>query len=135
MPANSVAGVVSRASPFGLDDALRRFEALLRQRGIALFAHIDQAAEAARVGLSLRPTHLFVFGNPRAGTPLMVAAPLVALELPLKLLVWQDEDGQVWLTYQDAAFVAQRYQLPAELQPPLAAVGALVDALVATTSS
>jgi uncharacterized protein (DUF302 family) len=135
MPANSVAGVVSRASPYGLDEALSRFEALLQQRGIAVFAHIDQAAEAARVGLSLRPTHLLVFGNPRAGTPLMAAAPLVALELPLKLLVWQDADRQVWFTYQDAAFVAQRYQLPAELQPPLAAVGALVDALVTGASA
>jgi uncharacterized protein (DUF302 family) len=135
MPAKTVAGVVSRASPFSLDDTLTGFQALLQQRGVGLFAHIDQAAEASRVGLSLRPTHLFVFGNPRAGTPLMVADPLVALELPLKLVVWQDDEGHVWLTYQDAAFVVERYQLPASLEPPLSAVAGLVEALVAEPSA
>jgi uncharacterized protein (DUF302 family) len=134
MPAKTVAGVVSRASPFSLGDTLSRFQALLQQRGIGLFTHIDQALAASRDGLSLRPTHLFIFGNPRAGTPLMVAAPLVALELPLKLLVWQDDEDHVWLTYQDAAFVVERYQLPPNLEPPLSAVAGLVDTLVAGSS-
>ena len=90
-----------------------------------MFALVDHSGEAAKVGLVMRPTKLLVFGSPKAGTPLMQAAPTVAIDLPLKALFWQDADGKVWLTYNDPAYLQQRHGIPAELLPNIAAVAGL----------
>lgn len=92
---------------------------------------VDHAAAAQSVGLQMQRAHVLIFGNPRAGTPLMQAAPLVALELPLKVLVWQDGDGTVRVTYQSPAYLAERYALPPELVPNVAGLDGLVGAVVA----
>jgi len=98
---SATAGVTSQPSPYSVDERLQRLEQVIRNRG---FAHFDHGGEAAKVGLTMRPAHVLVFGNPRAGTPLMVASPLIALDLPLKTLVWQDDGGQVWVSYNQPPF-------------------------------
>src|ERR1700736_2547566 len=93
------AGLVTLSSPHGVAGTVERLKALLAGKGIQVFAHIDHAAGAQEVGLSLRPTQVLIFGTPQAGTPLMQSQQTIGLELPLRALVWQDEAGQVWLTY------------------------------------
>lgn len=107
-------GIVRRKSPYSVKESLDRFQELLAVKGITIFARIDQRAEARKVGLDLRPTELLIFGNPGAGTPLMNAFPLSALDLPLKLLAWE-EDGQVWLGFNDSGFLRERYGLSEEM--------------------
>jgi uncharacterized protein (DUF302 family) len=120
-----VDGVAHRRSPFPFVETVDRLADAIVAAGATLFAHIDQKAEAERVGLALRATRLLVFGNPAAGTHIMQAVPLAALDLPLKILVWEDDDGTTWMTYTAAAWLADRYQLPNGLMAPLAAVEAL----------
>jgi uncharacterized protein (DUF302 family) len=93
-----------------------------------LFAHFDHSGEAAKAGLTMQPAHVLVFGNPKAGTPLMLAAPLLALDLPLKVLVWQDDRGQVWVSYNEPTFLAQRYNIPPDLVRVIAAAQGIVEA-------
>jgi uncharacterized protein (DUF302 family) len=120
---------VTRSSPYGFGETVTRLTGLLDARGLKLFDVIDQRAEAESVGLELRPTTLVLFGNPTAGTPLMEAAPLAALDLPLKVLIWAAE-GTTWVAYQDPAALAQRHGLD-DLVGNIAGVVALVEALVA----
>ncbi|MBW4444867.1 MAG: DUF302 domain-containing protein [Plectolyngbya sp. WJT66-NPBG17] len=108
-----------------------RLEAILQAKGIAIFARIDQQAEAEKVGLSMRPTQLLLFGNPKAGTPLMVAEPTIALDLPLKVLAWEASDGKVWLSYNDADYLKQRFSLSDELVKNIAVVPFLVEQALA----
>lgn len=122
-------GLHHHASPHTVDETLQQLDQVLRDRGLKLFAHFDHSGEAARAGLSMQPAHVLVFGNPTAGTPLMVASPLIALDLPLKVLVWQDASGQVWVSHAEPAWLAQRYSLPPELERVLAAVEGIVDAV------
>lgn len=122
-------GVVTRLSPWTVDETVARLSAMLAARGIKLFAMIDQAAEAAAVDLRLRPTRLAIFGSPKAGTPVMDAAPLSALDLPLKVVIWEDS-CETKLSYVDPAELAERYQLGAELAGRIAAVPAIVDAVI-----
>jgi uncharacterized protein (DUF302 family) len=111
-------------------DTVTRFTGLLGAKGVKLFAVIDQSAEARQVGLRLRDTTLVIFGNPAAGTPVMDAAPLAALDLPLKVLVW-DDVGQTKVTYYAPAALAARCRLSADLEGNLAAINPLTDALIA----
>jgi uncharacterized protein (DUF302 family) len=104
-------GQISVPSGFGPKETMDRFEAELRNRGMTVFAHIDHAAGAAAVGLTLRPTDLLIFGNAKAGTPLMQSAQTIGIDLPLKALVWQDEAGATWLSYNDPAYLAGRHGL------------------------
>ena len=117
-------GIVSLPSPYPVGETLDRLEAALRAKGIKIFARIDQRAEAEQVGLTLRPTQLLLFGDPHAGTPLMAAFPSLAIDLPLKALAWEDEAGQVWLSYNSLAYLQQRHGLP---QPPFGPVAALIE--------
>jgi len=96
-------GIVRKPSSRSVAETLDRLETILKARGIQVFARIDHAGEAARVGLSMPPTQVLIFGNPRAGTPVMLAAPTAAIDLPLKVLAWQDAVGKVWLGYTDPA--------------------------------
>jgi uncharacterized protein (DUF302 family) len=120
-----VDGIVNTRSPLPLADTVERLSRLIGAAGATLFGVIDQSCEAEQAGLTLRDTKLLIFGNPAAGTPVMAAAPLAALDLPLKILVWQDDDGVVWMTYLDPAWLAARYGLTGELAAPLGAPAAL----------
>jgi len=122
--------VVTKASPRSVADTVSRLTSLVVAKGMKVFAVIDQAAEAGQVGLELRQTTLVLFGSPAAGTPVMAAVPLAALDLPLKVLVWQDGD-QVKVSYVAPAALAARRGLPADLAQNLAGIGGLTDALVA----
>jgi uncharacterized protein (DUF302 family) len=126
----SESGIVTKISPRSVADTVTRFTGMLSAKGVKLFAVIDQSAEARQAGLRLRDTTLVIFGNPAAGTPVMDAAPLAALDLPLKVLVW-DDAGQTKVTYYAPAALAARYRLSADLAANLAAINPLTDALIA----
>jgi uncharacterized protein (DUF302 family) len=117
----------TKPSPWTVEETVRRLEALIAEKGVTLFATIDQRAAARGAGLDLRETVLIVFGSPVAGTPVMDAVPLAALDLPLKILVW-DQQGQTQVSYLKPAALAARYHLPAPLAAPLASIDALTDA-------
>jgi uncharacterized protein (DUF302 family) len=123
----SVEGIVTRPSPFSVEETLARLQEAIRSRKLNLFAHIDHSGEAKRVGLKMQEAHVLIFGNPKGGTPLMIASPLLALDLPLKALVWQSEDGRVWVSSTSAAYLRVRYALPQELIGNIAVVDALIE--------
>jgi len=118
-------GIVSIPARGTVDEVIARVEDLLRARGVKLFALIDHSGEAAAAGLEMPPTKLLVFGNPKAGTPLMVAAPSIAIDLPLKLLVAEEADGKVRISWNDPAYLAERHGLPSELVKNIAVVADL----------
>jgi uncharacterized protein (DUF302 family) len=121
-------GVTKRESRYSVPQTLDRLEAILKERAINVFARIDHAGEATKVGLNLPPTQLLVFGNPRAGTPLMVAHPTIAIDLPMKALAWQDAAGKVWIGFNSADYLKKRHDLTDEQAKSLAVVGVLIDA-------
>jgi len=123
-------GVVTKLSPRSVGDTVARLTGMLAAKGVKLFDTIDQRAAAREVGLDLRETVLVIFGNPVAGTPVMMAAPLSALDLPLKVLIWDDE-GQTKVTYYTPAALAARHHLNADLAAKLSVVDPLTDALIA----
>jgi len=131
IPEPAQAGVVTKSSPRPVGDTVARFLDLLASKGQKVFDVIDQRAEARAVGLDLRETTLVIFGNPAAGTGVMEAAPLAALDLPLKILVWSDAEGVTQVSYTDPSVLAARYNLGTDLVAPLAGVHGLTDALVA----
>jgi uncharacterized protein (DUF302 family) len=122
--------VITKLSPRSVAETVARLTGLLDARGVKVFAVIDQAAEAKAAGLALRETVLVIFGNPAAGTPVMDASPLAALDLPLKVLVWAD-GPQAKVSYYSPAALSARYQLSAGLAAKLAGIGPLTDALIA----
>ncbi len=119
-------GIINVPSPYSVPETVRRLEGTVQAHGLEVFARINHGAEAARVGLVMNPTYLLIFGSPKAGTPLMVAAPSLAIDLPLKALLWQDTQGKVWLSYNDPAYLQQRHSVPPDLMPNIAGVGALL---------
>jgi uncharacterized protein (DUF302 family) len=121
-------GIISKPSPYSVEETVRRLDETVRGKGLTVFARIDHHAGAREAGLEMQDEQVLLFGNPRAGTPLMVARPLVGLDLPLRVLVWRAPDGQVWASYQDAAFIAGRYALPEGLEKNIAALPSLVEA-------
>ncbi len=123
MPGN---GLLQVASPYSVDETLRRLESVLAERGVEVFALIDHSGEAEKVGLKMRPTKLVIFGNPKGGTPLMVAAPTLAIDLPLKALVAEDEGGKVWVSYNSPEYLQQRHGVPEDLIKNIAVAGAVV---------
>ena len=112
-------------------DVLRRVQSLARARGLTVFAQIDFSGDAERAGLALLPTGLVILGNPKSGTPLMVATPTAAIDLPLKILAWHDADGHTWMAYNDPAYVQARHRFPPELTKNISALGALAEAAAA----
>ena len=123
-------GMIHLASPYPVPETLRRLESLLQARGIAIFARIDHSGEAEKAGLKMRPTQLLIFGSPKQGTPLMVASPTLAIDLPLKALAWEDASGKVWLSYNTAEYLKQRHNIPDELLKNISGVGALLQKAV-----
>jgi uncharacterized protein (DUF302 family) len=115
-------GLTTRACRHSVDETLGRLEGMLRAGGVTIFAMIDHSGEAAKAGLAMRPTKLLIFGHPEAGTPLMLASPSVAIDLPLKILLWDDGEGGAWLTYNAPAYLQARHHLPQELLENIAVV-------------
>src|SRR5271154_2999405 len=118
-------GIVNHPSKQSVDATVAKLEALLHAKGITLFVLVDHSGEAAKAGLTMRPTKLAIFGNPKGGTPLMVAAPSSAIDLPLKILVWEDAQAQVWVSYNDPAYLQARHGFPDDLLHNIAVVETL----------
>ena len=127
----AVDGLTTIRSTYGPEETLRRLEAEIRSKGMTVFAHIDHAAGAAEVGLSLRPTDVLLFGNAKAGTPLMQSAATIGIDLPLKVLVWQDAAGDTWLSYNDPQWIAKRHGLGQQDEVTVSAMSAALGALAA----
>jgi uncharacterized protein (DUF302 family) len=108
-------GIVNQPSKHSVDETLGKLQHILEAKGIAVFALVDHSGEAANVGMKMRPTKLLIFGNPKGGTPLMLAAPSIAIDLPLKILIWQDEEEKVWVSYNSPEYLAERHGLPPNL--------------------
>lgn len=123
----TVEGIVTKQSPFLVEETVKRLEEAISSRGITIFAHINHSEEARRVGLTMQEAQVLIFGNPKGGTPLMIASPLLALDLPLKVLVWQSSDGHVWVSYTSVAYLAARYSIPQELTRNIAVVDLVVE--------
>jgi len=120
-------GIVSVTSNHSVDETVERVKNILQAKGVMLFAVIDHSGAAAKVGIKMRPTKLLIFGSPKAGTPLMLAAPSIAIDLPLKILVWEDADGKVWLSYNSPEYLQQRHGLPQDLVQNIAVVATLAE--------
>lgn len=112
MTSPTIEGLVTVPSNHSVDETLDQFKSLLESKGITLFAIVDHSGEAAKAGMRMPPTKLAIFGNPKAGTPLMLAAPSSAIDLPLKLLIWEDARGKVWLSYNSPEYLQERHGLP-----------------------
>jgi len=123
-------GIVTIPSHHSVDQTVQKLEGVLAAKGIKLFALVDHSGEAEKAGMQMRPTKLLIFGNPKAGTPLMIASPSIAIDLPLKILVWEGEDGQVRVSYNAAGYLQARHDLP----PGLIGNIAVVDGLAAAAA-
>jgi uncharacterized protein (DUF302 family) len=118
-------GMTTVPSHLSVDKTVTKLEEILQAKGVALFALVDHSGEAEKAGLHMRPTKLLIFGSAKAGTPLMIATPSVAIDLPLKMLVWEDADGKVWISYNTPAYLQSRHGFPQELLQNIAVVGTL----------
>lgn len=121
-------GIISKPSKYSVRETLDRLEAVVKDKGITVFARIDFSGDAEKVGLKMRPKQLLIFGNPKTGTALMNSTPSVAIDLPLKALAWEDESSKVWLSYNSPAYMKQRHELNDEFMKNIAAIGMFVDA-------
>jgi len=120
-------GIISKPSRHSVPETLDHLEAALREKGVKVFARVDHSGEAEKVGLKMPPTQVLIFGNPKAGTPTMLAAPTVAIDLPLKALAWQDGDGKVWLSYNDVEYLKRRFGLTDDAIKGIAAATPLIE--------
>ena len=118
-------GIVTLPSHHSLEQTVETLQETLRAKGVKLFALVDHSGEAERAGMRMPPTKLLIFGNPKAGTPLMIASPSIAIDLPLKILVWEDANGKVWLSYNSPAYLQARHALPPDLMQNIAVMEAL----------
>ena len=118
-------GIVDVPSNHSVDQTVERLKGILNAKGVALFALVDHSGEAEKVGMKMPPTKLLIFGNPKAGTPVMLAVPSIAIDLPLKVLVWEDSSGNVWVSYNSPAYLQKRHKIPDELMQNIAIVETL----------
>jgi uncharacterized protein (DUF302 family) len=121
-------GIVDVSSNHSVDETVDKLKGIIQSKGITLFVVIDHSGEAAKVGIKMPPTKLLIFGNPKGGTPPMLAAPSIALDLPLKILVWEDSQGNVWLSYNSPEYLKERHGLPQDLLQNISAAKALAAA-------
>ena len=128
-------GLITVRSSFGPTETMNRLEAEVRAKGMTIFAHIDHAAGANEVGLPLRPTDLLIFGNAKGGTPLMQSAQTMGIDLPLKVLVWQDAAGDTWLSYNDPSWLAKRHGLGNQAEATVTALTGALGALAKTATT
>ena len=125
MTSNPENGIVTIPSHHSVDETVEKLEGVLQAKGVKLFALIDHSGEAENVGIRMRPTKLLIFGNPKAGTPLMIASRSIAIDLPMKALIWEDANGKVWISYNAPGYLQTRHGLPPELAQNVAVVEAL----------
>ena len=121
-------GIVKIPSRLSVDEVVDKLETILKSKGVTLFALIDHSGEAEKAGMKMPPTKLLIFGNPKGGTPLMLASPSAAIDLPLKILVAEDAQGKVWISYNSPEYLKERHGLPDSLLPNIAVVQALAAA-------
>jgi uncharacterized protein (DUF302 family) len=124
-PAEEKNGIVTIPSNHSVDETVAKLKAILQSKGITLFALVDHSGEAAKVGMTMPNTKLLIFGNPKGGTPLMLAAPSIAIDLPLKILVAEDTQGKVWVSYNSPEYLKERHGLPQDLVANIAVVATL----------
>jgi len=120
-------GIISKASKYSVPETLDRVDALLQSKGIKICVRVDHSGEAEKVGLKMPATQLLIFGNPKGGTPVMLAAPTAAIDLPLKALAWQDADGKVWLSYNDPEYIKKRFGLTDDQIKTIVGIGPLIE--------
>src|SRR6202035_3616580 len=123
-------GMVHLTSPYPVAETCKRLDSVLQSRGLTVFARIDHSGEAEKVGLKMHPTQLIIFGSPKGGTPVMVASPTMAIDLPLKALVWEDAGGKVWLSHNSPEYLQQRHNVPADLLKNISVAGPLLQLAV-----
>src|SRR5262249_45386139 len=121
----AITGIVDKPSNHSFDETVDRLKNILQSTGVTLFALVDHSSEAEKAGMKMPPTKLLIFGNPKAGTPLMLAAPSIAIDLPLKILVWEDAHKKTWISYNSPAYLQERHNLPTELLQKIAVVETL----------
>jgi uncharacterized protein (DUF302 family) len=115
MVAEKNGGLINVPSNHSVDETVEKLKGIIQSKAIRIFALIDHSGEAIKAGMKLRPTKLLIFGNPKAGTPVMLAAPSSAIDLPLKILIWEDAQGKAWVTYNSPAYLQERHNIPVEL--------------------
>jgi uncharacterized protein (DUF302 family)/uncharacterized membrane protein YidH (DUF202 family) len=125
MTPNRDRGIIDTPSNHSVDETVEKLKGMLQAKGVTLFALVDHSGEAEKVGMKMHPTKLLIFGSPKAGTPVMLAAPSSAIDLPLKILIWEDAQGKVWVTYNSPVYLQERHSLPPELLPNLGVVETL----------
>jgi uncharacterized protein (DUF302 family) len=125
MAVNKSNGIIDTPSNHSVDQTIEKLRGILQAKAVTLFALVDHSGEAEKVGMKMPPTKLLIFGSPKAGTPVMLAAPSVAIDLPLKILIWQDVQGKVWVSYNSPDYLRERHNLPPELLQNIAVVGTL----------
>ena len=128
-------GLITIQSRYTPKETMQRLETAVKSKGMTVFAHIDHAAAAAAVSMALRPTDLLIFGSPKGGTPLMQSTQTIGIDLPLKALVWEDDEGHVWLSYNDPTWIAERHTKAAELQAGVQAMTGALNAIAAEVTS
>jgi len=128
MKASRGDGLIDIPSNHSVDETVEKLKGVLQAKGVTLFALVDHSGEAAKVDMKMHPTKLLIFGNPKGGTPVMLAAPSMAIDLPLKILIWEDTEGKVLVTYNSPAYLQKRHHLPAELLQNIIVVEALAKA-------
>jgi uncharacterized protein (DUF302 family) len=127
MTPGKVTGIVDISSNHSVDQTIQKLQDILKAKGVQLFAIVDHGGEAERAGLKMRPTKLVIFGSPKAGTPLMLAAPSIAIDLPLKILIREDDDGRVWVSFNSPSYLTERHRLPQELLQNIAIIETLAS--------
>jgi uncharacterized protein (DUF302 family) len=127
---NSENGMVHLSSAYSFSETLLRLESLLKSKGLTVFCRVDHSGEAEKAGLKMNPTQLVIFGSPKAGTAVMVASPTLAIDLPLKVLIWEDTAGKVWVSYNSPEYLKQRHNIPDELVKNIAGIGPLLESVV-----
>jgi uncharacterized protein (DUF302 family) len=120
-------GLIHVSSPHSVPETVERLETILRAKNLTVFARIDHSGEAAKVGLTMRPTQLIIFGSPKGGTPMMIAAPTLAIDLPLKALVWEDSEGKVYVSYNDPVYLQRRHNISDELLKNISGIGIVLE--------
>jgi uncharacterized protein (DUF302 family) len=120
-----VTGIIDRESRYSVEETVQRIKGILETKGITLFSLIDHSGEAQKVGMEMRPTKLLIFGSPASGTPLMLVVPRIAIDLPLKILIWEDAGGDVWISYNSPQYLQERHDIPEDLRRNIAGIEAL----------
>src|SRR5581483_2249684 len=125
MPPGTGAGIINIPGNHSVDEMVEKLKAVLQAKSVTLFALVDHSGEAEKAGMRMRPTKLLIFGSPKAGTPLMLAAPSIAIDLPLKILVWEDGEGKTWVSYNSPEYLRERHGIPDELLQNITAIEGL----------